>query len=254
MSQTFNKCIARMKGEFVQGLIDNNMLLIAPDPKKLQTKETSGPADENFWFTLKSGAKSPLFWSIQTIQDNPCLWYLAVSLLVNRIQELGLEFDKVAGVPEGMTATAAVVGYEFGKGVLTIRKQEKSHGQGGMIVGNLKPEDRVLVLEDVATTGLSILSEAALKLQKLSGAKNVKDAVVLLDRQQGATENLAAGWHITADKDSGHAVVMNNDGPHPVRLHSVLTQSEAIKYWNPTTPHHKAMKPIIEKYLAQNTK
>jgi orotate phosphoribosyltransferase len=235
--------IARMKGEFVQGLIDTNMLKIAPTAD-----------DETQWFKLKSGAMSPLFWSIQSIQDNPVLWRLAVPLLVDKIEELGLKFNKIAGVPEGMTATAAVVGYQLNKGVLTIRKQEKKHGQGGLIIGNLTPQDKVLVLEDVATTGMSIFGEAALKLHKVSGAQNVMNAIVLLDREQGAVENLRAGYHKIKDEVSGEMVTTNPDNPCSIRLCSVLTQTEAIQYWNPATSHHKAMKPIIEKYITQNTK
>ncbi|MCL1785752.1 MAG: hypothetical protein FWG39_01190 [Alphaproteobacteria bacterium] len=239
--------ITRIKGEFVQGLIDSNMLKIAPSP-----------ADESQWFKLKtpkpdgSPNMSPLFWSIQSIQDNPDLWDCAVILLGYTAEELGLQFDKVVGVPEGMTATAAVVGYELGKGVLTIRKQEKDHGQGGLLIGNLNPDDRVLVLEDVATTGMSILGEAALKLQKVSGKQNVKDAIVMLDRQQGAVDKLAKGFYET--KVDGQMTIANPDNPHPVRLHSVLTQTEAIQYWIPESSHHKSMKPVIEKYLSQNTK
>jgi len=253
-----NNDIDILKGLFIQGLIYHKMLLIAPAPQKLEKMNNVFPADphdERYYFTLKTpkpdGSEnlSPLFWSLQTIQSKSQLWQITVALIVRTIEKLGLEFDHTVGVPEGATATAAAVAYEMNKGVLTLRKQPKDHGQGGMLVGDLGIQDRVLVMEDVTTTGMSML-DTALKMRKAMGNDHVTDALVLLKRSEAPVVNLAKGFHEVKDEETRQMVVANPDNPYPIKLHHVITPDDAIPHWNPTDPWQIKMKPVILEYLA----
>ncbi len=68
-----------------------------------------------------------------------------------------------------------------------VRKEEKQHGTGKLIEGNLKPGDKVAIVEDVATTGGSILK--AVDAVERVGAY-VKTVLVIVDREEGARETL----------------------------------------------------------------
>jgi orotate phosphoribosyltransferase len=95
--------------------------------------------------------------------------------------------ERLAGVPTAGIAYAAVVALTLSKPFLYVRKEQKEHGRERRIEGLLQPGDRVLILDDVVTTGKSLL-EAADGIRAEGGV--VDDAVVLLDRQQGADANL----------------------------------------------------------------
>jgi orotate phosphoribosyltransferase len=100
--------------------------------------------------------------------------------LIKRVQRL-------AGIPTAGIAYAAVLAYDLSKPFLYVRKELKEHGRGKRVEGLLKPGESVLVLDDVMTSGKNVV-EAAEAIRSEGGV--VEDAVVLLDRLQGGTENL----------------------------------------------------------------
>lgn len=202
-------------------------------------------ADESTWFKLKSGKMSPLFWNMQRLCDYPKLFEMAVVLMSDKAAvhiDKDSKFDKVAGVPDGATGFAYVIANRLGKPAMTIRKTEKDRGQGGKFIGTLDQNTRVLIIEDVSTTGLSILKDAALPMYRAVGSQVVFDALTLMNRQEGATQNLAAGVL------AGVLVDENKNWPNPVKLHSVMTQSEAIEQVD-IAPE---MKQVIMNYLNKN--
>jgi orotate phosphoribosyltransferase len=71
----------------------------------------------------------------------------------------------------------------------SVRKQEKQHGLAGRLVGPVGPGDRVVALEDTATTGGALWE--AVEVLAASGTEVIQ-AVVLLDRSQGKLEDEAS--------------------------------------------------------------
>ncbi len=65
-----------------------------------------------------------------------------------------------------------------------VRKQEKGHGTGKLIEGNLKPGDNAAVVEDVVTSGGSVIS--AIDAVRNAGAR-VRKVLVVVDREEGAS-------------------------------------------------------------------
>jgi orotate phosphoribosyltransferase len=139
-------------------------------------------------FKLASGILSPYYVDLRLIPSDPEAFrrvigfYSAIlgTTLVKRVQRL-------AGIPTAGIAYAAVLAFNLSKPFLYVRKEEKEHGRGRRIEGNLQPGDRVLVLDDVITTGKNIV-EAVDAIRAEGGV--VEDALVLLDRQQGGEANL----------------------------------------------------------------
>jgi orotate phosphoribosyltransferase len=81
---------------------------------------------------------------------------------------------------------------ETGKNWIIVRNSKKGYGTGKMIEGTLDKNDVVLLVEDVATTGGQVLEAA--KVITEAGA-DVKKIICVIDRKQGAGENIAAAGH-----------------------------------------------------------
>jgi orotate phosphoribosyltransferase len=101
----------------------------------------------------------------------------------------GVEFDAVGGLTMGADPTAHAVALLSGKKWFSVRKQRKGHGTQKLIEGaELVPGMRVLLVDDVVTTGKSILEALDAVLAK--GAQ-VMLAVALVDRGETASGKLA---------------------------------------------------------------
>ncbi|MCX5635678.1 MAG: orotate phosphoribosyltransferase [Planctomycetota bacterium] len=140
-------------------------------------------------FTLRSGKKSKYYLDKYLFETKPEI-----------LKALGEEFAKyvtpdvtlIAGAELGGVALAAATAMAANKNWVIIRNSKKGYGTGKMVEGVLKPGDVVLLVEDIATTGGQVLEAA--KIITDAGAK-VKKIVAVIDRKQGAGENIAqAGY------------------------------------------------------------
>ncbi len=161
----------------IEEMVENDLLWTAPEE------------DTKTWRRLNNGSLSPIYADIRNIQSHPDLMKKASYLLAKKIKELKLDFDHIAAVPYGSLGLAYGIADILNKPVLTPRKEGvKDHGDKKEIVGKYKKGDIVLIFDDVATSGKSII-EASEALQQ--NDLIVNDALVLVDRQQGAAEHLA---------------------------------------------------------------
>jgi orotate phosphoribosyltransferase len=95
--------------------------------------------------------------------------------------------DKIGGIPTGGLPWASVLAYSISKPLVYVRKEVKHHGREKMVEGMLAPGDKVLLVDDVITTGHNILNA----LQTLRAEGGVVDqALVLVDREEGGREHL----------------------------------------------------------------
>ena len=139
-------------------------------------------------FKLTSGLLSPYYVDLRLIPSYPEAFQLTIDMYRSVVEpDLVKRAQRLAGVPSAGIAYAAVVALNLNKPLLYVRKEQKEHGRERKVEGLLQPGDKVLVLDDVVTTGKSLL-EATEAISAEGGI--VDDAVVLLDRQQGAERNL----------------------------------------------------------------
>lgn len=141
-------------------------------------------------FKLSSGRVTPYYVDLRVIPSFPDAFRLVSDIFVNAIRDdLGLEsFERVAGIPTAGTPFASILAYHLNKPFLYIRQQPRLRGRERRIEGLLMPGNRVLLIDDLITTGLS-LKKAALTIRAEGGV--VSDAFVILDREEGGKERLA---------------------------------------------------------------
>ena len=141
-------------------------------------------------FTLTSGKTSPYYVDLRIVPSFPEAFRRVCDLYVRLITE-DLEvtnFDRIAGIPTAGIPFASLIAYHLKKPFLYIRPRARLHGRERRVEGMMMPGDRVLLIDDLITTGRS-LSRAAEAIRAEGGV--VTDAVVLLDREEGGSERLA---------------------------------------------------------------
>nr|P0CL78.1 RecName: Full=Orotate phosphoribosyltransferase; Short=OPRT; Short=OPRTase [Pyrococcus abyssi]AAL99354.1 orotate phosphoribosyltransferase [Pyrococcus abyssi] len=138
-------------------------------------------------FILTSGKESNYYIDIKSLITNPKALKLIAKMIKEESRKLGIEYDKVAGPELGAVPIATALSLETNKPLLIIRKKRKEHGTGKLIEGEISPGDRVLLVEDVTTTGGSVIRAA--KILKEHEAE-VVGIFVVVDREEGAKENI----------------------------------------------------------------
>lgn len=108
-------------------------------------------------FTWASGWKSPIYCDNRKTLSYPALRNFIKLELARIIREKYEEVDAIAGVATGAIAQGAMVAEELGLPFVYVRSSPKDHGLENMIEGDLKPGMKVVVIEDLISTGGSSL-------------------------------------------------------------------------------------------------
>ena len=109
-------------------------------------------------FTWASGWFSPIYCDNRKTLSYPEVRSFIKESFVKIITENFEDFDIIAGVATGAIAQGALVAEAMNKPFVYVRSQPKEHGMGNQIEGKLDPNQRVLVIEDLISTGGSSLS------------------------------------------------------------------------------------------------
>jgi orotate phosphoribosyltransferase len=157
-------------------------------------------------FKLTSGKVSPYYIDLRIVPSFPRAFRQICDFYGDSIsKQIGLKnFDRIAGVPIAGIPFASQIAYNLEKPFLYVRKGVRRHGRQRRVEGILVSGDRVLLVDDLVTTGLT-LKKAAAAVRAEGGV--VKEAVAFLDREEGGKERL---------EKSG------------IRLHSLLKVSEIV--------------------------
>ncbi len=137
-------------------------------------------------FTLSGGKLSPYYLDLRILPSFPDAFRTAMDLLARAAKEIST-VQKIGGIPTGGLPWASVLAYSLSKPLVYVRKEVKHHGREKMVEGMLTPGDKVLLVDDVITTGHNILN--ALQTLRAEGGV-VEDALVLVDREEGGEEHL----------------------------------------------------------------
>ncbi len=140
-------------------------------------------------FTLSSGKKSSYYVDLRVVPSFPHQFRKMVKGLQALISDqIGYDnFDCLASVPTGGLVIASALAIETVKPLVYVRSQPKEHGTSKSIEGKIKKDAKILMVDDVATTGASVSN--AITLLKEAGAK-ITDVYVIVDRMEGADKLL----------------------------------------------------------------
>ena len=140
-------------------------------------------------FTLTGGRLSPYYVDLRVVPSFPDVFRQICDFYGEYITtQIGLEnFDRIAGVPLAGIPFATQIAYNLKKPFLYVRKGIRHHGRQRRVEGILVSGDRVLLVDDLVTTGLN-LKKAAEAIRAEGGV--VEEAVAFLDREEGGKEKL----------------------------------------------------------------
>lgn len=142
-------------------------------------------------FKLSSGKESAYYIDLRIVPSFPHQFRKMIKNLQDLISEnIGLDnFDCIASVPTSGLVIASALAIETVKPLVYVRQKVKDYGTGSLIEGKIPEGSRTLLVDDVSTTGLSLLNAIkALKSSKMI----VTDAFVIVNRFEGAKELLAS--------------------------------------------------------------
>lgn len=176
-------------------------------------------------YKLKSGLISPIYIDLRRLASFPKV--LADVAAAYQLILKDLQFDRIVGLPYAAMPIATAISLQTGYPMIYPRKEVKNYGLQSEVEGEFKSGERAVVIDDLATTGGSKFEI----IEKLTAVGlDVKDVVVLIDRQSGAAEALAeAGF----------------------TMHAVLKLTDLLDYWERTERVPAEKIQAVRTFLAQ---
>jgi uridine monophosphate synthetase len=175
-------------------------------------------------FTMKSRLPTPIYIDLRRLVSRPAVLQRVARAYARTLQ--GLEFERIAGIPYAALPIATAIALLMDRPLIYPRREAKEYGTRVAIEGEFSAGEQVVVIDDLATTGDTKIET----IQKLESAGlRVRDVVVLIDREQGATETLAKAGY---------------------RMHAVVTLGALLDEWRASGAVTDAQYAEVKAYLA----
>jgi uridine monophosphate synthetase len=137
-------------------------------------------------FKLHSGRQSPIYLDLRLLTSYPAVLRQVAAVYAAALERI--EFDLLAAMPLAGLPIGTAVSLATDRPLVYPRQALKSYGTGKQIEGTWSPDQRVVALDDLITSGDSLLQGIAVLEE---AGLRVSDALVLIDRQQGGRQTLA---------------------------------------------------------------
>ena len=130
-------------------------------------------------FVLSSGKRSKIYIDIKVAATKPKILEKIADEMKKRISNI--EFDKIACIELGGVPLAVALSLKTGKDLVIFRKQKKDYGVKDDKIGEIMEGEKIVVVEDVVTTGKSVKSVIE-RVEKLGG--RVVAVLAVVDREE----------------------------------------------------------------------
>jgi len=131
-------------------------------------------------FTFKSGLKSNVYIDLRSLISYPKLLKEVMDLMYQKIRDSDLDYDLICGIAYSGIPMATILSQSLEKPMIVIRKEKKEYGTGKLIEGEYNNNQKCLMIDDVITTGSSLIESInILKNENLI----IKDIIVFIDRR-----------------------------------------------------------------------
>lgn len=141
-------------------------------------------------FKWSSGWNSPIYCDNRVTLSHPAIRTYIKKALAEAIKSNFPEVEVIAGVATAGIAQGALVAEELGLPFIYVRPEPKAHGMGNQIEGQLEPGKKVVMLEDLISTGGSSLKSA--KAVEAAGATVIGMAAIFTYGFETASKNFEA--------------------------------------------------------------
>lgn len=176
-------------------------------------------------YTWASGMRSPIYCDNRMTLSYPAVRTVIRDAFVDLASQFG-DVDMIAGVATAGVAHGALLADAMGLPYIYVRSKPKGHGRQNLIEGEVRPGSKVLVVEDlISTGGSSILAVEALRAAGMSVAAVVAIFNYGFDKAANNFKNAACDWATLSDYESLLSVASEMD---------YITKEEeaALKVWN----------------------
>jgi len=138
-------------------------------------------------FTWVSGIKSPIYTDNRLLMSYPKERNIIVNYFIKLMQEHALEPDVIAGIATSGIPWASWIAAELKLPMIYIRSKSKGHGKENLIEGKLEKGQKVVIIEDLISTGGSSLNGA--NAVKEAGAKVLANVAIFTYELPDAEKN-----------------------------------------------------------------
>ncbi len=140
-------------------------------------------------FVLSSGQRSHYYFDKYLFETKPSVLRRIASFLAELVPP---QTDRIAGTELGAVALATALSLEIGLPFVIVRKQPKGYSTSRSVEGELYPGEKLVVVEDVVSTGAQSIRAANQVVQ--TGAQ-VLSILAVVDREQGGPQGIAAAGY-----------------------------------------------------------
>ncbi|MDA4121385.1 MAG: phosphoribosyltransferase family protein [Thaumarchaeota archaeon] len=148
-------------------------------------------------FTLADGTDSPYYINLRGLPSYPGVYGLVVEVMTDLVVKKAPKADALCGVPMTGLAIASPIAISLKKPLIYVRRTREPDNR--VVEGEVRPDWKVVLVDDLSTSGKTLLTAAKLVGQE---GGDPTDAVVLIDRLEGARERLSkegVALHATTD-------------------------------------------------------